>query len=198
MASDAEKPFDVEERQRLVRDGVKRSTDTTNLAHRRLVGAMADAGTTTTPNHTALVTDVWTIVDSSNRLRLLIDIMPGLKKKAPPNEVLRRQLKAVEEFRHYVQHLDKEILGIEEGRVMTAFGTISWIVSSGPKDLAVVTAIPGSLAKGLSAPVVNPAGKTIRPPIDHIELAISEGRLAISELVRAIEKWVPWFESETT
>jgi len=158
---------------------------------------MADAGTTSTPDHTVLVTDVWTIVDSSNRLRLMIDIMPGLKKKAPPNEVLRRQLKALEEFRHHVQHLDKEILGIEEGSVMTAFGTISWIVSSGPTDLAVVTAIPGALAKGLSAPVVNPDGKTIRPSIDHIELAISKGRLAISELVRAIEKWIPWFESET-
>jgi hypothetical protein len=47
----------------------------------------------------------WSMVDSANRLRLLLQHTPGLPKRPPQFKVNFRKLEVVENLRNSIQHL---------------------------------------------------------------------------------------------
>ena len=55
--------------------------------------------------------------------------------------------------------------------------------------IEVMAIIPGRLAKSKGHHIVNPAGKEIQVPIDHISLSASETTINLSEMSRIIMKF---------
>jgi hypothetical protein len=60
------------------------------------------------------IADTWSIVDSTHRVRLLAQRMPYSRLLRPEFEPFERSTRAVEELRHYVQHLDEKISSLPE------------------------------------------------------------------------------------
>jgi len=74
--------------------------------------------------HRALV-DAYSVVDSAHRFREVLRVTPGLKHNAE-FELFMRRTQAVEELRHVVQHLNREVDAIaQSGRA--ALGTVTWL-----------------------------------------------------------------------
>ena len=74
----------------------------------------------------------WAIVDSINRIREIAQNIPGLSRR---NRILinfLNQSAIVEDFRHYIQHLRKE-LAKKELDDFPVWGNFSWIDESTPK-----------------------------------------------------------------
>lgn len=109
----------------------------------------------------------WTLVDMWFRTRRLILQVKGLRHKQPPLQLFLRETKAVEEFRHYVQHLDTEVPKID-GPANPIMGTVSWLC---PDDTTSVSVAPTSpAAEGIASPTL---------PIDRI-LGCFGNRLQLS------------------
>jgi hypothetical protein len=71
------------------------------------------------------VADIWSVVDSLHRARILVARTPHLKRQGPEIDVFLRGTSDVERMRNYVQHLDTEISGMQD-RSTPLWGSISW------------------------------------------------------------------------
>src|SRR5262245_15675583 len=96
-------------KQQLFFDAIEESIGYARLTYERIVQAVtasAREGPIDRHRLQAIVLDAWTIVDIAKRLQALLQNTPGLTR-THVIEVFLRQLAEVEEFRHYIQHLDQ-------------------------------------------------------------------------------------------
>jgi len=134
-----------------------------------------------------ILLDAWSLIDITNRLRVLVRRTPGLKHNAPVKSFFGAT-EDVETLRHFVQHLDGEVVRLAETG-WPIWGSPSWIwVSPEMQEKGVVspmTLIPGSFARSKGYPMVNPVGKEIRLPVDHICLSVPGITVNLSETTRS-------------
>lgn len=122
----------------------------------------------------------WGVVDSVYRLSILLAHLPGLRKSQfPQAAVFLKAMAAIEEFRHYVQHMDRSIAR-GEGLPQRPWGALTWLYSedaSGQTFRLFVLSPGGPRAQvGWTAP----RGKEISMPIGDICLEVAGTRRSIS------------------
>ncbi len=78
-----------------------------------------------------VVADAWSMIDATQRIRLLINRAPILPKNEPDFRVFENGTSAVEPLRHYVQHINNEVARIT-GQAQPLWGTISWVSEADP------------------------------------------------------------------
>jgi len=139
--------------------------------------------------------DAWSIVDCVNRLRNLLGRTPGLKQKSPQLQLFFRKTKDVDELRNSIQHLEGEIAGQYSQQKLFAWGVLSWLVPKGPESCLVLQLCPGTFVEGIR-PLVNPVGRLLRQPIDHITL-FGVKSLCISGLIEDVNTIAGWLGQQS-
>jgi hypothetical protein len=136
----------------------------------------------------------WGVVDSVNRLRILLEGMRGIKRTAETKLFLSKLSKA-KELRDAVQHLPGEIQQFATEQEPT-WGSLSWVVPpAGPLASGTIfTAVPGSLRSLQGLPAVNPLGRAVERPIGCMELSAFGHTISLSEAHDALVLFVPAFE----
>lgn len=136
--------------------------------------------------------DAWSLVDIVNRLRILVSQTPGLKKNSFVIS-FQKATKDIEIFRDFIQHVDGEIRN-EKNSGWPIWGALSWIYITTEKKIFVSGTTGGSFTN-FESPIINPAGKNIQPPVDHILLSISDIAIDLSETFDAIMNFAKRFQS---
>lgn len=217
-------PAALHEKQRAWLEGVRFSVEILDLKIRRLIGTLAGllqlasnardevaqekiqviAGDA----YSAAIADAWTALDAAWRLkRFLIDgrfPMQGISPPVPPSEddvvllrPFRDALNGVKKLRDQYQHLDNNVDSAltEAGGV---WGFVSWVTGT-PADHTKVHShllVPNSTVIGETYfPMVNPAGKTMHGPIDHVTINAFGLSVSLSELHRGISSVIKQLET---
>ena len=185
--------MDLKRQQQLCLDGIRTSLAIADIASSRLHDLLLTyseahgRGERTARLDDAVLLAAWSLVDVANRLRLVVDRTPGLKKNAGVKSFLKA-MGGVEALRHYVQHLDTELATLAESG-WPIWGSLTWThkptETHDTNEVTVIVLIPGSFARSDGYPVVNPAGKTLRMPIDHISLTAAGTTVNLSEVAHA-------------
>jgi len=143
------------------------------------------------------VADVWSVVDSANRVRTLVQRTPHLRRISHEVEAFLRATINVEKMRNYMQHIDQEI-GALPNPSTPLWGSISWQTAADAG--AYVTLLTGSKhvpysAVGLVYDRVE--NKFVRP----FELVVGDLILDIDDVVRRVRdldkllvEWTATFE----
>ncbi len=137
----------------------------------------------------------WAVVDSVQRLRRLLQRTPGLKQKSPDLGLFYRNTESIEELRHVVQHLDEKVDEMVTQR-LPVWGQLTWLFKPGddPNDVWTCQLVPGAMQDGWRA-LVNPAGKALIGPIDHVTLEADRISVSLSGTMAQLERLVKWLES---
>jgi hypothetical protein len=182
-------------RQELSLDGIDTSLTMTAMTYSRLHEAVLRYSEATTQSDSTsdlqnlILLDAWSLIDITNRVRVLVGQTPGLKHSAAVKSFLRAT-KDVEGLRNYIQHLPTEVMPLAETG-WPIWGALSWIWTSPEMQkvgtTSVLFIVAGRLAKSRGYPMVNPAGKTIRLPVDHICLSAADRAVNLSQITRRSE-----------
>ena len=186
--SERGRPGSIEVRQALWLDGILTSIEMTKISYRRLQSTLV--GPQSVDRAAVASLDAWALVDTLNRLRVLITRLPGLRSKSPGAQVIVRALKPVEDLRNAVQHMDGEI-GPLSATNLPLWGAIAW-VQRGPDDdvLRSRTLLAGfwmdpMTAVRMNVPAIHPAGEKIESPVGPIKLTAAGRTVSLSDLVAA-------------
>jgi hypothetical protein len=197
-------PAQLNPRQILFFDGIRYSIDMVDMAHQRLVGTLYDLTKNCTshsdePIATKFITatqDAWSIIDSVHRLRMLIGQSPGFKQNTPDYQLFFRGTAKITDLRNFIQHLDQNIPKLESQNI-PVWGALSWITVLDPncKSCFTCTLLTGTIFKSMEELLVNPIGKKIEIPIDHITLAANGYTISLSDVMRSIQRITRYVES---
>ena len=209
MSADIARPEFVPRRQVLYLDAIEESFRMASLSYERLqeslLGWMSlrDPAKTSLPRpsdemsrlNSAILLDAWSLVDVLNRLRVMVESMPGLKKSSPGVKSLLQSLGPIEELRNAVQHLYGEVHTIADSG-HPIWGSLSWATPPvKPGDaLKAAAFIPGTLAPVKGIPVVNPVGRTCEYPVGLIELTAAGKTVSLSDMVAAVLRFADRLE----
>jgi hypothetical protein len=175
-------PNALDRRQLLYLDGIRYAIAMADLAYRRLYDVLlaeshrfareeaAPAGQSG-QTITSVLLDAWMMVDSVNRLRQLLDEMPGLKKKQTPLLAFRAATNVVPDLRNAVQHLRGEFSKLVAAN-QPVWGAVTWlsVLAGTPTILRWCTVYGGTVYENWAGPAVRPFHEPIAIPIDHITL----------------------------
>jgi len=191
-------PAGLPREQILFLDGIRYSVEITALAYGRLWAntaamskAMADqVGVQDLNSYTAALSDAWTIIDSTHRLRELIWDMPRLAKKQRSVELrkFRGSTASIEPLRHKVQHLKGEIRALA-GTGQPVWGILSWVsLFEDQPDIVRIC----RLAAGTLSPYFGPPTKLeaiwLTPPVDRLELTAHGISVSLTDTYKAVEQ----------
>ena len=124
---------------------------------------------------------VWSLIDNYQRLNKILAKTPKLKKRKPYFQLFIRKLKAVEEVRHFHQHIDNEIDNLLQN-TKPMLGHLSWVEVTDNKTVKISTLIPGFLKDGMWTDAVNPIGRELINKIDLITYFIGDLSVELSSL----------------
>lgn len=174
----------IERKQTVFLDAIQYSVDMADLAHSRLQAVLAAGAPSQEGPSVSVVLDAWSMVDSLHRLRELVDQMPGIKANSPTLQLLLRNTDDVEHLRNGVQHLRGSIDELVTENV-PLWGVLNWVIPE-PDGRSVQTAmfVSGTLSNYATLPLINPVGKQIRFPADHISLSAYGRSVNLSETMR--------------
>ena len=175
MAADIGRPEFLPRRQALYLDAIEESLRMASLAYERLQESLAakmssyESASASLPRSdemsrldSAILLDAWSLVDVLNRLRVLVESMPGLKKSSPGVKSFLHSLGQIEDLRNAVQHLYGQVHKIvDTGHPI--WGSLSWAappVEPGDARKAAVF-VPGTLARVKGVPVVQSGRSTV-------------------------------------
>jgi hypothetical protein len=193
-------PRDLNPKQALFLDGIRFAAEMTALAYARLCGTLYGLAMRETRDNAdvgegavAALLDAWSIVDAVNRLRDLQRQMPGLKKRDGYKAFMSRT-EPFAQLRNIVQHLNNEIDNMVR-RKAAVYGTLRWFTMYDRQNLLGKSCVlvAGRLTDG-QHPIVNPAGKLVHGPVDHVTIAckgleasLSDGYRTVADAVHAME-----------
>jgi len=136
---------------------------------------------------------VWSLIDNLYRLECLLVKTPKLKQKENWFQIFIRKLKEVEEFRHVIQHFDREIKNIFL-RVQPLLGHLSWVdLSKDKKEIKLFVPCCVRLYKNL--PMVNPVGKKINYRIDLVTYYLLNNEIKLSDIYYSLVKFANEFKN---
>lgn len=144
----------------------------------------------------------WSVIDSANRLRVLLESMRrlGWIVGGPLFKARLRKLDEARALRDAVQHLDDHIKrALADDLMSPAWGYIAWAALVAGDDgeptgqAFSCILVPGSVVT-TTLPVINPAGRKLRSLVDPIELESFGARVSLSELEATVQKLVSELE----
>ena len=140
-------------------------------------------------NQSIGVSLAWDIVDWCERLRKLLGLGAGLKKKEQWYVDVFSHLECVEEARHFIQHFDKSINSNLEEAVPPLGHVTALMLSNGGFDVKIMNAGSFYLEKGEKFKIGGfKMPDSIVPPVDHVSLFVGQHAVNLSELFRAVMK----------
>ncbi|MGA2441259.1 MAG: hypothetical protein ABSH08_09875 [Tepidisphaeraceae bacterium] len=168
-------------------DGIRLTGEMYHLAYARLLGQLEtispqmEPGSEVKFDAACIFLDAWSMVDSLNRFRELVAQLPGLKKKQPAVRLFLEKTAGAETLRNIVQHLRQEIPSMTTAG-KPVLGSLHWVyfVKTEPSRIRSCTVIAGRLQTG-SHPILNPLGKPIAAPVDHITLRCKDSELSLTK-----------------
>ncbi len=199
-------PSRLDGEQLMYLSGIRYAVEMLDLAYERLKISLLWLTETEppydAPTFTSAFQDAWTMVDSGNRLRVLADRMPQVKKKAPQHQLLIRGLKPLEDLRHAVQHLDTELQKWKEHPDdLAVWGSLGWVAkptSVAENHMMACVAVAGAVRRQKGTPIPNPAGRLMTLPVDLVQLTAFGTSVELSDVWTTVETWVGDLESVLT
>lgn len=194
-------PDNLDPRQACFLDGIRLSVEMCDVAYTRLSDRLWDLATgfghggSLQPYCAAeLLLDAWSVVDSTHRLRSLLDVMPRFQKSGPLYQIFTRATAPASELRNAVQHLREEMPQMAE-KAWPVLGVLSWLALVTPDGTTIRSCAlnSGRMQSGQHR-LLNPAGQAFAAKVDHVTLECKEQRVSLSEFVRQVEKIVRPFE----
>jgi hypothetical protein len=191
-------PAGLPREQILFLDGIRYSVEITALAYRRLwantatmTKAMADqVGVKDLTHYTAALSDAWTIIDSTHRLRELIWDMPGFAKKQRSVElrVFTGNTASIEPLRNKVQHLKGEIRALADTD-QPVWGILSWVsfFEEQPDIVRYCRLAAGTLSPYFGLPSKLEEMR-LTPPVDRLELSAHGITVSLTDTYKAVER----------
>ena len=129
----------------------------------------------------------WSIVDSAHRLQGLVENFPNLAGKKQSLEFRRFLEKAegVETLRNAVQHMDSEIhKSHDAGKAV--WGTLSWLRPAPQGVVYTCLLVSGAMMPGGKHTPINPAGVSIKEPLEQVTLTVGDVAVNLSEVMDAL------------
>jgi hypothetical protein len=133
-------PTSLSRREILYLDGIRYCFEIFELVSLRLartlqeIGQRDDATNPIAPLIVEATTDAWTLIDTTHRLRELLQQTPKLKKNESELQLFLRRSESIEKLRNYFQHFRTEIHSFAD-RGMPLWGTLSWIYGGDSSEL---------------------------------------------------------------
>jgi len=189
-------PSNLNERDVVILDAVRYSLEMVDIAHRRLLQAALGASAREVDSYNrvgaALLIDAWSIVDSINRLVLLLGCLRKAKRH-PTVQILTRAAETATQLRNGAQHLDNEINTLVQSQ-RPAWGSLSWLFMPEAAPRGTIVIFVSGTIRTMEQPLVNPIGKNIRFPIDLITLTAHGASLCLSDVMRTLPSVVQTLE----
>lgn len=139
--------------------------------------------------------DAWAIVDSTHRLRALLQHMPGLKQGLPELQVFYRHTKNAETLRHFVQHIRERVPSVAE-RAVPLWGILSWRTKTEPET---GRERGYSIISGTFYPDVRAEGAVFGEPVHatfgFVTLNAGGTIVDLPALIERMKPLVPFFEA---
>ncbi len=180
-------------------DGIRYSIEIVDLAFQRLLEVLekiaraGNASAELAPRIIAATADTWTIVDSTHRLRELVQQLPGLKQNQPEVQLLLRNTESLKDFRHFFQHFRTEIHSYVERR-MPLWGVLSWTwINSNTGQAESHTIVPGTFYHQIQAAGCIFDTHTGRF-IDRVVLHAGAKRFDLADVYDRVAAFAKWFE----
>ena len=152
------------------------------ISYRRLQSTLAPDNAVERSAAPAL--DAWAVVDTLNRLRALINQLPGRRSNSPGLRIITSALKPVEALRHAVQHMDGEIHRVS-ATSLPLWGAIAWVQQGSGDALRSRMILLGVQLGSMNVPAITPFGKEIESPGGPIELTAASTTISLTDLVKA-------------
>jgi hypothetical protein len=196
-------PTAVDQRTILFLDGIRYSLEIADLTFNRLGQTVLEFdrddhnGKPLGSLIVSLMTDAWMFIDCVHRLRELLQQTPRIKQNDPELQLFLRRTSAIEQLRHFVQHLRSGIEAFVQ-RNMPLWGTLSWgNVAIKDGQLVCHIVIPGTYYTGVWARGVTVDLQEHRF-CERIVLMAGGFRVDLAEVfdqVTALAEWyTAWFE----
>jgi hypothetical protein len=195
-------PDGLDQRQRMLIDGIRYSIGMAELAYIRLQAMLfyiSAQGNTSSANFASVFADVWLIVDAVSRLRRLVNALPG-GDTHETTQLFCRDTDILRLLRNRVQHMDErvaDLVNLQE----PAWGYITWVsflnVSSNelPQSGKTHVLASGSM-RNVAFNFENPAGKEITASIDLLSLHAYGFSVGISEIMIKVQALTKFLEEQ--
>jgi hypothetical protein len=188
-------PANLDHKQILFFDGIRYAVEMIDVAYSRLRTTLnqlsyldlsdkkVKADVSVMSLKSSVFLDAWSIVDSINRYRVLINQMPNLKRRDFGIDKFMQRTDTVLKLRNGVQHLPKEIHKLVQ-KNLPVWGALSWFAIIDIQAQIGRSCIlgAGTFRQHLSTMKI-PVGKTIQAPIDCIVLSAYENDFELTEAV---------------
>ena len=192
-------PQTLKPSQCLIIDGIRYSIEITELAYIRLMDTLikisqSNKGEVPEDSFTSTLADVWTIIDSVNRLRSLITLLPD-SDKADYVQTFLDKTEKIKKLRNSIQHLHArfdKLLSLKQ----STWGTLSWITldSMSPISGRIHTLVAGSILQQYKYPIPNPVGENFRAPLDVVVLNAHGFSIRIVDLYDDVATFITVFQ----
>ena len=204
-SNSARHPGWLKNKQAFFFDGIRYSLGMTTMAYNRLRQTLYSLYSLTTGDMekkenisaftSSAMVDAWSIIDSVHRFRSLLMQTPGIKQKAPELRIFYDKTKNVEDLRNTIQHLRNEAQGFL-AKNLPALGILTWVVLLKPNDksASLYSLVTGTLYPNVVYPIVNPLGKRIQSPVDHITIILGKHSACLSDVIKQVEQVKLWIE----
>jgi hypothetical protein len=179
-------------------DALRISIHAADVAYERLV-ANLDGLNHASPDRQArglsAHMDAWTVVDTVARLRALVQLTPGYKKKASSRKLFLKRTEVVRSLRNTFQHLDGD-LGTLTAADAPVLGSLTWIcpVAGSSEQMEIGFFMPGQF-RSIDPTSIVQLPNSVPPLLGQVELwlgreaaNISHLHSAVADLASALEK----------
>jgi hypothetical protein len=195
--------------QEVVLDGVRYSMEMVDIAYARLretllsistqLGVQGGVASAPVGLFASALLDAWAIIDSANRLRILLAYLPGVKpgmKRTAEWKLVERQLAPVLELRNAVQHLTGEVENLVAQSLPT-WGALRWFYFPTQDTFTYSTfnLTPGGIRAGMGRSVVVKLDGTFHWPVGAVELEAHGQVLSLSSVWDDTARFCPRLEA---
>jgi hypothetical protein len=185
----------------LALDGARYAIQSSELSLRRLLDAL-DEIALVSGDHKKLrsiilraTTDAWSIIDSINRLRRFLAMMPRIRRKSPEIRLFDQATRSVKQLRNYVQHMDEQVMDtIAAG--LPLWGVLTWRTKDGPEENRqnVVAVVAGTFYPGAKVALA-PLGPPCLVSVGSVILSVGKESADLRKAVGSASRILEWLES---
>ena len=195
-------PSNMDKKQILFLDGIRYSIEMANLAYVRLLNTLStfqpqkENKVDRRESFTSAILDAWSIIDSVNRLRILLRQMPKMKQKLSNLVLFYKNTDSVGDLRNTIQHLNNDIETFLQNK-QPIWGVINWVIPVNQKSMLgyICSLKAGTLMEG-NTEFLNPLGETIKYPIDLVTLISDDKSACITRIMEHVVQLGFWLDSQ--
>jgi hypothetical protein len=195
-------PTEITARQIVFFDGIRHAAEIADRSYTRLIvtlNNLAKQGGRNEINHRGTYTDAfldaWAFVDSVDRFRSLLKLLPGAEVSEAPESFLWKT-QDLRSLRNAADHIAQKADYYVAHR-SAALGTLSWLtlLESETGKFASCAIVPGTIPAGTHVQMVNPDGATPTEGVDLVYLHVGEHHVSLSDIYHLVRAQVQALET---